>query len=410
MLDTVSPRRPDRSTARRRIVAVLCAPWLLAGSASATGRHPTAGQTRFEHYFGTAEGDPRAAVTLAPKKMLYGTTYGHAASGYGTVFAFNSGTGMEATLHAFNGTDGAYPMAGVTRGGDGTLYGATANGGPQGPGGYGTLFKINPTTGAFTTIYSFTGGKDGDDPMASLVFDASKTYLYGSTSTLSGPGTIFKFNVKTNQLTTLYHFTGRLDGAQMYNCPLTWDHTGTILYGTSATAGQYKQGVLFAFDTTSNTLTPLHQFTGKADGYGLASGVTLSPGGVLYGTTTHGGAGGKSAAGTIYSYDTITHIFTTLYSFTGTQQGTWPNNGLAFDKHGQLYGGTLAGGSAGGGTLYAFNPTTATVQVLVNLDANNSASGASPFGRLVFDGGQSFWGTTGASYDNLGTLFKLVTH
>jgi uncharacterized repeat protein (TIGR03803 family) len=165
-------------------------------------------QTRFEYYFGTSEGDPRAEVTLAPKVMLYGTTYSKATNGYGTVFAFNRSTGLETTLHAFNGTDGAYPMAGVTRGADGMLYGATANGGPDGPGGYGTLFKINPANGKFTQIYAFTGDRDGGDPMATLVFDASGTYLYGSTSTLSGPGTIFKFNIKTKELTTLYHFTG----------------------------------------------------------------------------------------------------------------------------------------------------------------------------------------------------------
>ncbi len=393
-----------------RIGTLLCVTLLLPSLATATGAHPRAQQTRFEYYFGLAEGDPRAAVTLAPKIMLYGTTYSKATNGYGTVFAFNRSTGLETTLHAFNGTDGAYPMAGVTRGADGMLYGATANGGPDGPGGYGTLFRINPATGKFTRIYAFTGNKDGGDPMDSLVFDATGTYLYGSTSTLSGPGTIFKFNVRTNELTTLYHFTGHADGAQMYNCPFTWDKTGTILYGTSDTAGQYKQGVLFAFDTTSNTLVPLHQFTGKADGSGLANGVTLSPGGVLYGTTTSGGAGGKSAAGTIYSYDTTTNTFTTLYTFTGTALGASPNNGLAFDDQGNLYGGTLSGGPAGGGTLYEFNPATATVQVLFNFDASNGASGASPFGRLVFDGRHSFWGTNGASYDNLGTLFKLITN
>jgi uncharacterized repeat protein (TIGR03803 family) len=393
-----------------QMCALLCLPWLSPCTASAAGARPRAVQTRFEYYFGTSEGDPRAEVTLAPKVMLYGTTYSKATNGYGTVFAFNRSTGLETTLHAFNGTDGAYPMAGVTRGADGMLYGATANGGPDGPGGYGTLFKINPANGKFTQIYAFTGDRDGGDPMATLVFDASGTYLYGSTSTLSGPGTIFKFNIKTKELTTLYHFTGHLDGAQMYNCPFTWDATGTILYGTSDTAGQYKQGVLFAFDTTTAALVPLHQFTGKTDGSGLANGLTLSSAGVLYGTTTNGGAGGKDAAGTIYSYDTKANFFTTLYTFTGTQQGASPNNGLAFDDQGNLYGGTLSGGSAGGGTLYEFNPGSAIVQVLFNFDANNAASGASPYGRLVFDGRHSFWGTNGASRYNLGTLFKLVTN
>jgi uncharacterized repeat protein (TIGR03803 family) len=386
--------------------------WLAGGMVLATlpaGTAWGADATQFRYYFGHAEGDPRAAVTLAPRHMLYGTTYSKETAGFGTVFAFNRATGVETTLHAFNGTDGAFPMAGVTRGAHGMLYGVTANGGPDGPGGHGVLFKINPATGRFTRLYAFTGRKDGDDPLATLVADSTGTVFYGSTSTLSGPGTIFKFDSVTNTLTTLYHFTGHLDGAQMNNCPLAWDKTGTILYGTSDTAGQYHKGVLFAFDTTTNTLTPLHQFTGGVDGEGLANGVTVAANGVLYGTTSTGGLSDGTGEGTIYAYDTATNVFTTLYTFTGTAQGVSPTNAVAFGNDGHLYGATLSGGSGGGGTLYQFDPATAAIKVLFTFNATDGASGATPYGRLTFDGVRSFWGTTGAFQYNLGTLFQLTT-
>ena len=53
------------------------------------------------------------------------------------------------------------PQAGLVQGSDGNFYGTTADGGTNGD--YGTVFKIS-TTGALTTLYSFTGGKDGADP------------------------------------------------------------------------------------------------------------------------------------------------------------------------------------------------------------------------------------------------------
>jgi uncharacterized repeat protein (TIGR03803 family) len=64
------------------------------------------------------------------------------------------------TLHSFGVfPNGAYPN-GLVQGSDGHFYGTTGSGRTNDNG---TVFKIG-TNGAFTSLYSFTGTKDGSWP------------------------------------------------------------------------------------------------------------------------------------------------------------------------------------------------------------------------------------------------------
>ena len=73
-------------------------------------------------------------------------------------------------LHSFtNGSDGASPMAGLTLGGIGTLYGTTAGGGND-PNGYGVVYKLSlhNSNWLLTPVYEFTNGSDGFEPMGGI--------------------------------------------------------------------------------------------------------------------------------------------------------------------------------------------------------------------------------------------------
>ena len=61
------------------------------------------------------------------------------------------------TLFSFGGSAGSYPNATPIIVG-GQLYGTTSFGGAAG---LGTVYKIDPTTGAETVLHSFAGGSDG---------------------------------------------------------------------------------------------------------------------------------------------------------------------------------------------------------------------------------------------------------
>lgn len=135
---------------------------------------------------------------------------GVATAGCGTVFAINlllSSQGQTATetqLHAFSGTDGAFPASGLARVGGGA-WGTTFEGGSGwsvsgNGGGGGTLFEIqitshiDYTTLSYVPAYNFGGSPDASNPATGLAGDSAGN-VYGMTAFggADGIGTLFKF-------------------------------------------------------------------------------------------------------------------------------------------------------------------------------------------------------------------------
>jgi len=101
-------------------------------------------------------------------------------------------------LHSFgSGNDGRLPQAGLIVVG-GLLYGTTSQGGGSGcgGGGCGTVFSLDPNTGAETVLYSFQGAPlDGQWPNG---LTSVKNALYGTTifGGASDHGTVFSLKKK----------------------------------------------------------------------------------------------------------------------------------------------------------------------------------------------------------------------
>src|SRR5262249_3969306 len=135
---------------------------------------------------------------------FYGTTSSggiHCAPnlGCGTVFALDS-SGDEAVVYSFAGYgDGELPVAPLTNGLNGTLYGTTSAGGTHKAG---TVFTVT-TAGEESVLYSFGDSPDGSNPIAGLI--NAKGALYGATygggayrkcdSGTDGCGTVFKIKL-----------------------------------------------------------------------------------------------------------------------------------------------------------------------------------------------------------------------
>jgi len=85
---------------------------------------------------------PQYPVVLAQGRdgNLYGTARNGGTSGLGTVFKITP-SGSMTTIYNFSGTDGAYPIGGLSLGLDGNFYGTTSAGGTDN---LGTIFKITP--------------------------------------------------------------------------------------------------------------------------------------------------------------------------------------------------------------------------------------------------------------------------
>jgi len=252
---------------------------------------------------------PSGDLTFDRQGNIYGTTieggsggctdFLHDLIGCGTVYELAS-SGGGAPLHvlyAFQGSgdnyaDGVSPWSGVVFDGEGNLYGTTANGGLGGYNGYGVVYKLTPSSGAWSQVllYSFTGGTDGGNPYGGLVFDSTGN-LYGATfyGGSSGGGTAYEL-VGSNggwSFSPLYSFSGNSGGPL---ATLTMDAAGNF-YGTTSNDGAYGLGSVFKLSPSNGgwTYTSLHDFTGGSDGGYPTSNVILDASGNLYGTAHCGG-------------------------------------------------------------------------------------------------------------------------
>ncbi len=309
---------------------------------------------------GSDGANPFAGLVLSCN-TLYGTAANGGSAGTGTIFAINTnGTGFT-ILHSFTAlpslftfppylpnVDGVNPCAGVILAGS-ALYGTARSGGTVSGGnsGSGTVFGINTDGTGFTTIHSFAGGGNGGDPFAGLALTGNT--LYGATleGGSAGYGTVFAVNLDGTGFTNLHGFSGQSDGSYPYGAVVL---SGNVLYGTANQGGTAESGAVFAVNTDGTGFTNLYRFTGGNDGSDPTGGLILS-GNTLYGTAE---TGGSSDNGTVFAVNTNGTGFTTLYSFTGGNDGSSPFAGLILSDN-VLYGTAEAGGSSGYGTVFALS-------------------------------------------------------
>ena len=342
--------------------------------------------------------EPNASLIQANDGSLYGTTTDGGTNGAGTVFQLST-NGTLASLYSFTGgNDGAYPYAGLVLVSDGNFYGTTEQGGT---GGAGTVFQIG-ANGALTSLYSFLGSaNDGAYPLAALV-QGSHGNFYGTTSgggtsipnVPYGGGTVFQ--ISTNgALTSLYSFTGGNDG---------WSPRAALVQGNDGYFyGTTSFGTVFQI-STNGVLTTLYSFTGGYENNPIGEepcGLVQGSDGYLYGATTFGGT---NNLGTVFQIST-NGAYTTLYSFTGGNNGAYPLVGLAQGSDGNFYGTTVAGGANGGGIVFQMS-TNGALTILYSFTGGND--GSWPNG-LVQGSDGSFYGTTyGGGQGGVGTVFRIA--
>ncbi len=332
------------------------------------------------------------------------------AAGLGLILAGQATAQTFTTLYSFTGgSDGAQPLAGLILSSN-ILYG-TASGGVN-PG-KGTVFALSTDGTGFTTLYSFTGGSDGASPVGDLILSGNTLYGTASSAYSSANGTLFAVNTDGTGFTTVYSFTAgsgphygvtNSDGATPY-APLIL--SGNTLYGTAFSGGSSGDGTVFAVNTDGTGLTTLHSFSGGSDGANPRAGMILS-GNTLYGTADAGGGSGK---GTVFAVNTNGTGFTTVYSFTAlnnntNSDGSQPVAGLILSGN-TLYGTALHGGSSGDGTVFKLDTDGTGFTILHSF--TGGSDGAEPFAGLILSG-NTLYGTArfGGSSGN-GTVFAVNT-
>ena len=320
----------------------------------------TGAETPLYSFQGGRDGaQPQAGVT-AHGRFLFGTTYdgggtGCHTMGCGTVFRIDTATGRERVLHRFGGKgDGRVPSGGKLVYAAGALFGTTEFGGTS----YvGTVYRVDPYTGATRILHSFSGGAEGRRPQGALILSGG--LLYGTTFEGGGHGchhacgTVFSVDPASGATTTLHAFATAGDAQYPFGSLAIQDG---IIYGASLYGGAQHHGAIFAFDTAAGAEKVLYSFTNNVDG-AVPTGVTFASG-ALYGGTL---VGGNSGLGVEWRVDPVTGKGSVVHQFTGGADG-----GLSYGApvlfNGALYGTTYQGGDfnscpdMGCGTIFKFRP------------------------------------------------------
>ena len=271
-----------------------------------------------------------------------------------------SAKATENVLFSFQGTDGAGPDGTMIFDSEGNLYGTTLESAPSAncPSGCGTVFKLTRTSKEVwseTVLHEFTGGDDGVNPYAGLVFD-SHGNLYGTT-----------------------FFGGGTDCTDSYGDK----GCGIVFMLSPIESDKWKETVIY-------------RFQGGDDGSGPFARVIFDSDGNLYGTTLNGG-NSKCVCGTVFklTHDssgawkkTILHLFA-----LGDNEGQNPYGTLIFDKRGNLYGTTYGGGNYG--TVFQLAPVEKGAWKFKLIHTfEGGPDGGEPYAGLILDAEGNLYGTT----------------
>jgi uncharacterized repeat protein (TIGR03803 family) len=362
---------------------------------------------------------PFGGLIQAKNGSFYGTASGGGASGFGTVFQMNT-NGVVTLVHAFQyGSGGCFPVAALVQGVNGLLYGTAAVGGDGN--GDGTVFQASANG---TVAWLLNSGSSGSVPFGGLVqgLDGNfyGTTLEGGAYTYGalypwGYGTVFK--ATTNGSLTAIHSFNYEEG--VYPSSTLVQGADGNFYGTAQNGGTNGGwGTIFKI-TPAGILTPLFSFA-NTNGALPFAGLVQDSGGTFYGTTTIGGSSASASAVPIPSYagrgftcadgaGTVFKLaadgtFTSLYSFTGGNDGSNCYGGLLLASDGNLYGTTESGGVYGLGTVFRIT-TDGTLATLVSFDGYQ---GANPECTLIQGTDGRLYGTTqNGGANGWGAIFRL---
>jgi uncharacterized repeat protein (TIGR03803 family) len=317
---------------------------------------------------------PFARPLLDTSGHLYGTANAAGAHDAGTAFELTPGSKQwtEQTLYSFcpkigksGCTDGGGTQAGLTQDAEGNLYGTKSGGGGYG----GAVFELTPNSGSWDELMLHTFGVkkgDGDGPYADPILDAAGN-LYGTTQGggnqcgSSTCGTVYELTPLAGggwKETVLFRFDDNgKDGITPGAGALLMD-SSLNLYGTTE-GGGCCGGVVYKLTPKSGGWkeTILYAFLGGQSGNQPYAGVVMDKSGNLYGTTD--GGGGPNGCGVIYKLAPAgkeNWKYSVLHTFGRVGDGCVPAGNLAIDGKGNLYGGTVLGGTKGYGVVFELTP------------------------------------------------------
>ena len=253
----------------------------------------------------------------------------------------------------------------------------------------------------YNVLYNF-GAHPGDpsNPRYSgTISQGRHGYLYTSTDDRWTDGIGSAFFLTTGGHLTVMHSFNISDGkAPVGGLSLGLDG---YYYGTATFGGDAGFGTVFNMRADNGGVGTLYSFSGGDDGAYPNAAPVQSIGGNFFGTTV----GTSNTHGSIYKISAFGE-FTLLHVFTGSD-GSAPYAPLVQAADGNFYGTTFEGGAFGYGTIFRIS-RWGDFTVLYHFDSNH---GAHPYAPLVQAADGNFYGvTTQGGGFGAGVVFKLKPH
>ena len=278
------------------------------------------------------------------------------------------------------------------------LWSITAYGGLDNAG---VIFKTDGSGNNQTIVRSFKFDYSGGYPIYTKLCETSNGKLYGMTSQGGAYdyGVLFEYDSATNTYTNKVDFDRINKGSNPIGSVIQADNGN--LYGMTYGGGANDCGVIFEYDPATNTYTTKFDFDDTNTGHNPQGSLIQADNGKLYGMTLYGGANGK---GVLFEFDPTTNVYSKKLDFDGNN-GAMPYGSLIQANNGKIYGMTLYGGTNNFGILFEFDPATDIYTKKLDLDSNNT--GSNPYGSLMQADNGKLYGMTsqGGAYD-YGVLFE----
>jgi uncharacterized repeat protein (TIGR03803 family) len=360
--------------------------------------------------------NPADGFVEANDGFLYGTTFNGGKQNDGVLFRIRkTGTGFK-VLHNFcssaNCADGSIPN-GLLLGQDGNLYGTTQNGGSSAglcpSSGCGTIFRFEPTTGAFTVLHRLIAGANGLQLFGSLqpfgMIQAANGNFYGVSQGLD----IKSFNEDIFQFTLAGQFTVQFKSALFDTgiSGLTQGANGNLYGAFESIAGRAAGDINFFEVSTEGTgFVAFAPFTSLVGTTTIPS-LFLASDGNLWDTNF---TDSTAPMGSVFSINPQNGAVLQTFAFDGVN-GISPEVGVIQAADGSFVGTTELGGTISGGgnqfadgtvwTLDAGLPAPAPAITLLNSTSGN-------IGSTVLINGTNFIGTTAVSFNGVSASFQVL--
>ncbi|HEY0653672.1 MAG TPA: choice-of-anchor tandem repeat GloVer-containing protein [Chryseosolibacter sp.] len=265
----------------------------------------------------------------------------------------------------------------------------------------GTIYRYDPATNEYVTLYNFEGGQNGESPSGSLVLFNNK--FYGTANIpmqgipTFGSGIIFEFDPATNVFKKMAYLDGANTGKDLHGNLTAYNNK---LYGMTTSGGANNLGTIFEFDPAAAAESMLVKKFDLTESSGSAPyGKLTVVNDKMYGLTSAGGLSWNY--GTLFEFDPLAAVgsnYTVKAKFDFTT-GFNPYGSLTLAE-GKLYGMTTQGGLNSDGVLFEYIPGESQVTKLIDINTPGYLGGFTGVSRdLVYYNGKLF-GTFNATSGN----------